>query len=199
MKKAQLYKGKFEECGINFTRVWAMPNAWTFSIHPISVLLEKYVGNGQNWIDPFSGKFSPAEFTNDHNPERNAKYCMEAIDFVNMMDGPFNGVLFDPPYSFTQIKEHYDKLHIPRETWHTRMGFYEKVKSAACEKIKPGGYAISFGWNTNGFGKARGFRIVEIMCVAHGGSKNDTIVTVEQKIPLTKAPEKAVTNENEAN
>ena len=63
------------------------------------------------------------------------------------------------------------------------MAFYEKVKSAACEKIKPGGYAISFGWNTNGFGKARGFEIVEIMLVAHGGSKNDTIVTVERKLP----------------
>jgi hypothetical protein len=45
-----------------------------------------------------------------------------------------------------------------------------------------GGIAISCGWNTNGFGKARGFKIIEIMCVAHGGSKNDTIVTVEKKI-----------------
>ena len=50
------------------------------------------------------------------------------------------------------------------------------------EKIEKGGYAISFGWNTNGFGKARGFKIVEIMAVAHGGSKNDTFVTVEKKL-----------------
>ena len=64
----------------------------------------------------------------------------------------------------------------------TSMAFYERVKSALCEKIKPGGHAISFGWNTNGFGKGRGFKIVEIMSVAHGGSKNDTLVTVEVKL-----------------
>jgi len=65
--------------------------------------------------------------------------------------------------------------------WDRFLGFYEKVKSALCEKIEQGGYAISFGWNTNGFGKARGFDIIEIMTVAHGGSKNDTVVTVEVK------------------
>lgn len=64
----------------------------------------------------------------------------------------------------------------------TSMCFYEKPKSVIADKIKVGGYAICFGWNTNGFGKARGFKIIEIMCIAHGGSKNDTIVTVEQKV-----------------
>jgi len=62
------------------------------------------------------------------------------------------------------------------------MVFYEKVKSAICDAVRPGGYAITFGWNTNGFGVTRGFRIVEIMTIAHGGSKNDTIVVVEKKI-----------------
>lgn len=177
-----LYKNKHETSEIKFVRVWAMPSAWTFEIFPIKNLLSKYVGNGLGWIDPFSGKYSPAEITNDHNPERKAKYCMEAIDFVKSLDGAYQGILFDPPYSFTQIKEHYILLGKPRGKHTGRMGFYEKVKSAVCEKIIVGGYAISCGWNTNGFGKARGFRIIEIMCVAHGGSKNDTIVTVEQRI-----------------
>ena len=181
-KIAQLYKGKHEEVDIEFSRVWAMPNAWTFSIHPISVLIDKYVGDGKGWIDPFAGKNSPAEITNDHNPEREADYHMEALDFANMLDGQYDGVLYDPPYSFTQIAEHYRVMGIKPKREQIDMRAYESVKSALCEKIKPGGYAISFGWNTNGFGKARGFRIVEIMCVAHGGSKNDTIVTVERKI-----------------
>lgn len=182
IKQAQLYKGKFEEVGIEFTRVWAMPSPWTFSIHPIKVLLDKYVGTGKNWIDPYAGKNSPAEITNDHNPEREAIYHMEALDFANMLDGRYDGVLYDPPYSFTQISQHYRVMGIKPDKSKTDMRAYEHVKSALCEKIKPGGYAISFGWNSNGFGKARGFRIVEIMCIAHGGSKNDTIVTVEQKI-----------------
>lgn len=182
MKKATLYKGKFEEKNIIFTRIWAMPSPWTFNIHPIKILLKKYIGDGKGWVDPFAGKYSPAEITNDHNPERKAKFCMEAIDFVRSLDSKFNGVLFDPPYSFTQIKEHYKILGKKITADTCKMGFYEKVKSALCEKIKLGGYAISFGWNTNGFGKARGFEIVEIMAVAHGGSRNDTIITVERKI-----------------
>jgi hypothetical protein len=52
-----------------------------------------------------------------------------------------------------------------------------------CDKIKVGGYAISFGWNSNAFGATRGFEVVEILLVPHGGHHNDTIVTVEQKKP----------------
>jgi hypothetical protein len=179
---AQLYKGKFEELNIVFSRVWSMPSPWTFTIHPIKTLLEKYVGNGRGWVDPFAGENSPAEWTNDHNPERKAKYHMEAIEFCKSLSGKYNGVLFDPPYSFTQVKEHYQSLGLPVTKENTSMKFYEGVKTAMCEKIEKGGYAISFGWNTNGFGKERGFQIIEIMAVAHGGSKNDTFVTVEKKL-----------------
>ncbi len=176
-----LYKGKHKIKNIVFTRVWAMPSPWTFSIFPIKQLLNKYVGDGSDWIDPFAGKYSPAEITNDNNPERDAMYCMEAIDFCAGLNGRYNGILFDPPYSFTQIKKHYQILGRRVTKDLVRIGFYEKVKSAICEKIKPGGFAISFGWNTNGFGKTRNFEIIEIMAVAHGGSRNDTIVTVEKK------------------
>jgi hypothetical protein len=180
-KVAQLYKGKYEKLDIEFSRVWAMPSPWTFTIFPIKSLLSKYeVGDG--WVDPFAGNNSPAEFTNDHNPERKAKSHIEAIQFCKNLKGKYNGILFDPPYSFTQVKEHYQSLGQKVTKENTSMKFYEGVKSVMCEKIKKGGLAISFGWNTNGFGKARGFKIIEILAIAHGGSKNDTIVTVEQKI-----------------
>lgn len=179
---AILYKGKFEEKNIKFTRVWSMPCAWTFSIFPIKQLLNKYVGEGKGWVDPFAGKYSPAEITNDHNPERKAKYCLDAREFTAELKGQYNGILYDPPYSFTQIKEHYRKLGMNFTKEESSMKFYEIIKSNMCEKIKKGGYAISFGWNTNGFGKAREFRIIEIMIVDHGGSKNATLVCVEKKL-----------------
>lgn len=185
MKKiGTVYKGKQEDHEIMFSRVWAMPNHATFLIYPIKTLLERYVGEGWNWIDPFAGDNSPAKMTNDHNPAKKAQYHMEALEFVQQANHKwgFEGVLFDPPYSFTQIAEHYRFQGMKPTKWQTSMSFYEKVKSAVCEKIKPNGYAISFGWNTNGFGKARGFKIIEIMAVAHGGSKNDTLVTVEIKL-----------------
>jgi len=180
-KSATLYKGSFETEQIEFSRVWYRATAWTFEIHPIKVLLEKYVGDGAGWLDPFAGKNSPAELTNDHNPERNAKYHLEAIDFCKQLGGEYEGILFDPPYSFTQVKEHYAMLGVPVTKGSTSMQFYSAIKDEVCRKIKDGGYAISFGWNTNGFGKARGFKIVEIMAVAHGGHRNDTLVVVERK------------------
>ena len=39
-----------------------------------------------------------------------------------------------------------------------------------------------YKWTSMGLGKNRGFKLKEILLVPHGGSKNDTIVTVEQKI-----------------
>ena len=148
-----------------------MPSAWTFTIHPIKTLLDKYVGDGKNWVDPFAGDNSPAEFTNDHNPERKAKSHIEAIAFCKGLNGRYKGVLFDPPYSVTQVKEHYTKLGQKVTKENTSMKFYEGVKTAMWEKIEVGRYAISYGWNTNGFGKERGFEIIEVMAVAHGGSK----------------------------
>lgn len=108
---------------------------------------------------------------------------LEAYDFCMRAQHQwgFEGVIFDPPYSFRQVSEHYKIIGKKATQKDTSMAFYEKVKSAICEKIKSGGYAISCGWNSNGFGKTRGFEIVEILIVAHGGSKNDTIVVVEKK------------------
>lgn len=181
MKQATIYKGEYETEGIKFSRVWSMPTAWTFEMQPVKELLSRYVGDGKGWIDPFAGKNSPAEMTNDHNPDMPAKYNMEAVDFVDWLTGKYKGILYDPPYSFRQISEHYKKLGQKASQLDTSMKFYEKVKSAVCDKIEIGGLAISFGWNTNGLGKARGFKIIEIMAIAHGGSKNDTLVTVEKK------------------
>ncbi len=184
MKKiGTVYIGKQEDKEIRFSRIWAMPNHQTFKIKAIKSLLDRYVGEGWNWIDPFSGANSPAKMTNDIDPKMPSQYHMEALEFAKRAkhDWGFAGVIFDPPYSFRQISEHYKACGKKASKTDTSMAFYEKVKSALCEKIMPGGYAISFGWNSNGFGKARGFRIIEIMLIAHGGSKNDTIVTVEQK------------------
>lgn len=48
--------------------------------------------------------------------------------------------------------------------------------------MKKDSIVISFGWNTNGMEINRGFKIEEILLVAHGGAHNDTICTVERKI-----------------
>ena len=179
---------------IKITRAVAQANAATFKIKPIAELVGRYVPvDGAGWVDPFAGDNSPAEFTNDHNSEKKARWHMEAEAFCKMMvmmshdtGVKFKGSLVDPPYSYRQITEHYQvtegrKAH----SIETTSNFYNKVMNAICDSIEDGGYAISCGWNSNGFGKNRGFEIVEILIVAHGSHHNDTIVTVEQKVSGT--------------
>lgn len=159
-----------------------MPNKHTFKMNPIRDILNKYVGNGIGWIDPFAGENSPAEFTNDLNPCKPTKYHLYAHEFSELMQGKFKGVIFDPPYSLRQIKECYDEIGaLYTDNW-TNDASFGKVKDILAGKIENGGYAISFGWSSMGFGINRGFQMIEILLVPHGGHHYDTIVTVERKI-----------------
>ena len=173
-------KDKLDEKSENIERIWAMPNKWTFTIKPIRELLQEEV-IGDNWADPFAGENSPAQIKNDLSG--NVEYCMDAIDFLkSRKDNEFDGVLFDPPYSITQAKQCYegrgmDLLDIKP----TSMKYWAECKNEINRIIKPGGKAICFGWNSMGLGKNRGFKMERILLVPHGGSKNDTIVTVEIK------------------
>jgi len=158
-------------------RKWAMPNSETFSIKPIKELLQKEVDDGI-WLDPFARNSKIATITNDLNPNCDTDYHMEATDFLKMFPNEYaDGVLFDPPYSPRQIKECYEGIGI--KEFNTKMDFYSNVKDEIARVVKPGGKVISFGWNSMGMGKNRGFEIKRILLVPHGGAKNDTIVTVE--------------------
>lgn len=163
-------------------RKWSMPNRWTFKIKPIKQLLdEECTYWWRCWIDPFAGMCSPAQIKNDLNPEMPAKHHYDALKFLRGFHSPiYNGVLYDPPYSFRQATECYKKYG--RENLNiTNMEYWSKCKDRIAMIIRPGGKCISFGWNSMGLGKNRGFEIKRILLVAHGGSQNDTIVTVEEK------------------
>jgi len=162
-------------------RAKAHADKWTFRIPAVKQLIARYVGDGHNWVDPFAGMASMAEITNDLNPNCNAKYHMEAIDFCNSLSSAYDGVLFDPPYSYRQISDCYSGIGLKATQQDTQAYFYNKVMNSICDKIKLGGYAISCGWNSQGFGKARGFKCIEILLVCHMGHSNDTIITVEIK------------------
>jgi hypothetical protein len=170
-------------------KAWAQPSAWTFTIKPVAELLSRYVPpGGKGWIDPYAGDNSPAEFTNDMNRERKARWHLDALEFCEMLVADpsqyvyYDGILFDPPYSYRQVSEHYKAAGHKVRSIDTTSRFYSRIMNCVCDKIRPGGYAISFGWNTNGFGMKRGFEQVEILVVAHGGHHNDTLVTVERKL-----------------
>lgn len=163
-------------------RIWAMPNKWTFTIKPISNLLKEEVTEGL-WCDPFAGENSPAQIKNDINPERDTQYHLDALEFLKLQgDESYDGVLLDPPYSNRQISEHYKSAGVKINGWHTSAGWGKSIKDEVMRITKKGGKVISCGWNSMGIGKTRGFEMTRILLVPHGGSKNDTIITVEIKI-----------------
>lgn len=162
---------------IKMSRVWAMPSIWTFSIGPVKELLNRYhVGN--NWADPFSGEKSPAEETNDIEG-RGAKHQMDALDFLKTLNSSsFDGVLFDPPYSTEQCLRRYTPKHGGTAG---RAEYWAKCKDEIARVTKHKAIVISFGWDSVGMGKNRGFTIIEILLICHGACHNDTIVTVSCK------------------
>lgn len=164
-------------------QVWAMPNKWTFTIKPIKELLDRYVGDGKCWIDPFAGKNSPADLTNDINPDMPTTHHYDALEFLKVQeDNSAIGILLDPPYSITQAKELYESYGCEElDVKVSSMGYWAYIKNNMARIIKPDGIAICCGWTSMGLGKGRGFEMLEILLVPHGGSKNDTIITVEKK------------------
>ena len=169
---------------MRINRVWAMPNKHTFKIKPIAELLGRYVGNGRGWVDPFAGYNSPAETKNDLNPKVPVSSHRDALGFMEGLPTSCRGgVLFDPPYSISQVKECYEGFGFEQlEIKPTSMAYWARIKDNMARVIITGGVAICCGWSSMGLGKGRGFEMLEILLVPHGGSKNDTIVTVEMKV-----------------
>ncbi len=155
-----------------------MPSRHTFSIPPITEFIQRYLNPGDVSIDPFCGESTMATYRNDLG-----KGGVEAIDWLDTLNIEADVVLLDPPYSPRQMSECYKSVGLKvgmEETQNARL--YKEAKERLTKLLKPGGRALTFGWNSAGFGKNLGFEVLEIMLVAHGGAHNDTICVAEVKL-----------------
>lgn len=170
---------------VQFKRVFAMPDEATFSIHPISELLDRWLPIGTTLvIDPFARNSARGTCTNDLNPRTKATMHLPAEEFLaNFESKEFaHAVLFDPPYSPRQIAECYriaKRKAAMMDTQNARL--CKVVKDSLDRLLAPGGIAICCGWNSSGMGTGRGYELLEVLLVNHGAAHNDTIVTVERK------------------
>lgn len=135
-------------------------------------------------MDPFSNgnRFFERSIINDLNPDIDADFHMDALDFLKRFDdGSVDAVLYDPPYSLRQVVECYKGYgkSVTQET--TQASWRAKHLDEIARILKIDGKALCFGWNSNGVGKKRGFEMYRILLVSHGGSKYDTICTAETK------------------
>src|SRR5208283_2115651 len=125
---------------IKIERVWAMPNHRTFEIIPIQNLIREEMMSGVI-IEPF-----PFESK------------VDVFDYLKQFhDNSADFGLIDPPYSKRQVSEHYKEMGIKINGWHTSAGWTAKLRDEVARVIKVGGKTITFGWNSIGEGKNRGF------------------------------------------
>lgn len=165
------------------SREWAMPNKATFSVPPITRFVRRWLDGRETIIDPFSGESLFGTHRNDL-----ANSGEDAIEYLDRLirDGvQADAVLLDPPYSPRQMSEAYKNAG--REVGMTgtqNARLYKEAKCRLSRLLKSEGVALTFGWNSAGFGKALGFEMWEILLVAHGGAHNDTICVAEVKAAL---------------
>lgn len=174
---------------MEFNRKWAMPNSKTFEIKAISELISKHVEPNMIIVDPFANECSIAKklesveyISNDLDERYQTTFNLDALDFLkNIKTNSVDLVLYDPPYSPRQVSEVYKSLGMSVNMQTTQSSYWSKQKDEISRIVKKGGKVITFGWNSGGIGKTKGFEIIEILLVAHGGWHNDTICTVDFK------------------
>ena len=123
------------------------------------------------------------------NPAFETDYNLEFQEFAKVMaacGAEFDLILFDPPYSLRQLKEHYDGIGSKMALWQSQ-NMWKEGKDFLARQVRAGGYVISLGWTTSGFGKKRGFKKVAVH-VFEQAAREDRyalLVTVEQKVQTT--------------
>jgi len=176
----------------------------TITAHPfenrhVKKIINKWIGLLRNndldklisICDPFSNNKTTRRqgttlISNDLNPKFNSTYNLEFNDFGKLMKSNnerFDLILFDPPYSLTQLKKQYEGIGKKLEQWQSQR-MWTAGKDALATTVKPGGIVISFGWTSQGFGKHRGFEKVELYNIEQSGrdGQYNLQITVEQKV-----------------
>lgn len=175
---------------MKFSRHWAMPSANTFDVPPIGDFVRRYLRESKVSIDPFSRNKDWATHTNDLNPKTSAQHHLDAEEFLKLLlaQGGVSAdlVILDPPYSPRQISECYQQVGRSVGMKETQSALlYKRVRDAVVPLLALDGIVLSFGWNSVGMGKNRGFEIQEILLCAHGGAHNDTICLAERRVIQT--------------
>ena len=138
-----------------------MPTHKTFNIKPFKELIDQQLN--KDYVDPFP-----------------YPYKQDAIEYLKTIDDlSVNDLVFDPPYSQRQLKEMYKNIGF---SYDMNNSYWANCKDEIARITKINGKVLSFGWNSNGIGKTRGFEIKKIWLIAHGSMHNDTIITLEIKV-----------------
>lgn len=170
-----------EEVKIKFTRLTQPLNKFTFKAPKIRKWVidhcsKEYCGT----LNLFSGptELNISELRVDIDPNMHPNIMMEACDFVERWGKvkplfKFKTVLIDPPYSYRKSMELYNGHRNSR---------FKRLLDSLPKILEDDGRVITFGYHSSVMSEKRGFKIVEICLISHGGAIHDTIATVEERI-----------------
>jgi len=159
---------------LDFTYLYQQPARYTFEQPKLKAWCEKWC-NGYV-LNLFAGlvRFKNlTEFRVDISNEFLPNICMDAQEFVETTNQTFDTVIFDPPYNWRKSREKYgDGRYIGNE---------KKLKDILPRVLNSHGRVISFGYDTVGMSRSRGFEKIAICIVCHSGNHHDTLCVVEER------------------
>lgn len=161
-----------------FSRAWAWPDSNTTASAPIADFVRRHAEGKTVIVDPFARNSQWASiYSNDINPHAMTRFHMHAWLFLWMLARRgvrADLVIFDPPFSPTQVKRAYENFGLIVTRRDTQTARLKKVCRWLIRRLSgPGTKVLSFGWNTAGMGE--GWITDEILIVDHGGDHNATI------------------------
>ena len=161
---------------LEFTYLMQPPKRFTFQQQDLKLWTEKWCMG--RVLNLFAGvtRLNIDETRVDINEDVPSDYCMDALEFICSWSGElFDTVILDPPYNVRKSREKYS---VNEKTYY--VGKLKKIKNALPPLLNSNGRVISFGYDSVGMSRSRGFAKVAICLVCHSGDHNDTICLVEK-------------------
>jgi hypothetical protein len=167
---------------LKFTYMRTPLYRYTFRNNRIRQWIEDHC-EGPYVLNLFAGKYRLnlqegwREIRNDLNPEMDADYHQDSLEFVTQWNegcqGPkFSTVILDPPYSYRKCMTKYQGVV---------SSAFNQVKNKVVDILEPNGIVITFGYHSNVMGQRRGFEQEHILLMSHGGAIHDTIAVIERR------------------
>jgi hypothetical protein len=158
---------------MEFTYLTQPPKRYTFEQPRLKEWTERWCKG--KVLNLFAGKtkLNCDEYRVDMDPEMNPDYLGDAYGFVKDTRMKFDTVVFDPPYNLRKSREKYEGRYI---------GSLTKIKNVLPGIMNHDAHIISFGYDTVGMSRSRGFDKIAVCIVCHNGDHNDTLCLVERKV-----------------
>lgn len=157
---------------MEFTYLSQPPKRYTFEQPKLKLWCEEWCRG--KVLNLFAGKtkLNVDEYRVDMDKNCSADYHGDAYTFVTTTQMKFDTIIFDPPYNLRKAREKYQGRYI---------GLATKIKNELPKILNINGRIISFGYDSVGMSRSRGFEKIAICLVCHNGDHNDTICVVEEK------------------